>query len=88
MNPVFLSADFNGALGRKYSQGSGIVPHLLSRGQGFSQRGELEMALILAELLSHLPEHDRESYLRLPKKNQEELRKYILASERLPSSPW
>ena len=44
------------------------------------------MALILAELLSHLPENDRDSYLRLPKKNQEELRQYILASERLPRS--
>ena len=44
------------------------------------------MALILAELLSHLPEHNRESYLRLPKKNQEELRQYILASECLPRS--
>ena len=44
------------------------------------------MALILAELLSHLPEKDRASYLRLPKKNQEELRQYILASERLPRS--
>ena len=44
------------------------------------------MALILAELLSHLPENERASYLRLPKKNQEELRQYILASERLPRS--
>ena len=44
------------------------------------------MALTLAELLSHLPEHDRAAYFRLPNKNQEELRKYILASERLPRS--
>ncbi len=44
------------------------------------------MALILAELLSHLPEKDRASYLRLPKINQEELRQYILGSERLPRS--
>ena len=44
------------------------------------------MALTLAELLSHLPEKDRESYLRLPKINQAELRKYILESERLPRS--
>ena len=44
------------------------------------------MALILAELLSHLPEKDRASYLRLPKINQDQLRKYILGSERLPRS--
>ena len=44
------------------------------------------MALTLAELLSHLPEKDRESYLRLPKINQAELRQYILESERLPRS--
>ena len=44
------------------------------------------MALKLEELLFHLPENDRASYLRLPKKNQEELRQYILASERLPRS--
>ena len=44
------------------------------------------MALTLAELLSHLPEKDRESYLRLPKINQDQLRQYILGSERLPRS--
>ena len=44
------------------------------------------MPLLLEELLSHLPEHDRESYLRLDKDNQEELRQYILESERLPRS--
>ena len=41
------------------------------------------MALTLAELLFHLPEKDRESCLRLPKINQEQLRQYILSSERV-----
>ena len=44
------------------------------------------MALSLAELLSHLPEHERASYLRLPKASQEELRYWIRESERLPRS--
>ena len=44
------------------------------------------MALSLAELLSHLPEYERASYLRLPKANQEELRYWIRESERLPRS--
>ncbi len=44
------------------------------------------MALTLAELLSHLPENDRASYLRLPKRNLDQLRQYILDSERLPRS--
>ena len=44
------------------------------------------MALKLEELLFHLPEKDRESYLRLPKINQDQLRQYILGSERLPRS--
>ncbi len=44
------------------------------------------MALTLAELLFHLPEKDRESCLRLPKINQEQLRQYILSSECLPRS--
>ena len=42
------------------------------------------MALLLEELLCHLPEHDRASYLRLPKANQEELRYWISNSQRLP----
>ena len=44
------------------------------------------MALTLAELLFHLPEKDRAPYLRLPKINQNQLRQYILASERMPRS--
>ena len=44
------------------------------------------MALILSELLFHLREHERASFLRLPEANQEELRRFILGSERLPRS--
>ena len=44
------------------------------------------MALILEELLCHLPEHERASYFRLPKANREELRYWIAESERLPRS--
>ena len=42
------------------------------------------MALSLDELLSHLPEHERAQFLRLPKASQDELRSFILASARLP----
>lgn len=42
------------------------------------------MALLLEELLVHLPEHERASYLRLPKSNQDELRYWISESARLP----
>jgi len=42
------------------------------------------MALLLEELLCHLSEYDRASYLRLPKADQEELRYWIAGSERLP----
>ena len=49
-------------------------------------RMETDMALSLAELLSHLPEHERASYLRLPYENQQELRAFIRESERLPRS--
>lgn len=45
------------------------------------------MALSLAELLSHLPDHERAAFLRLPKPNREELRGWIIRSERLPRSP-
>ena len=44
------------------------------------------MALTLPELLSHMPEHERASFLRLPKANQDELRTFILESVRLPRS--
>ena len=44
------------------------------------------MPLLLEELLCHLPEHERASYLRLPKANQEELRSWISHSQRLPRS--
>ena len=42
------------------------------------------MALLLEELLCHLPEHERASYLRLPKPSQDELRAWISESQRLP----
>ena len=44
------------------------------------------MALSLSELLSHLPEHERASFLRLTKANQDELRSFIMESVRLPRS--
>ena len=44
------------------------------------------MALPLSELLSHLPEHERASFLRLDPANQAELRSFILESVRLPRS--
>ena len=44
------------------------------------------MALSLSELLSHLPEYERASFLRLSKASQTELRSFILESARLPRS--
>lgn len=44
------------------------------------------MALLLEELLSHMPEHERASFLRLEEPDRGELRSYILGSERLPRS--
>ena len=44
------------------------------------------MALVLSELLCHLPEQERVSLLQLPKDNQDELRRFIVESDRLPRS--
>ncbi len=44
------------------------------------------MSLLLEELLCLLPDHERASFLRLPKANQQELRSYIMNSARLPRS--
>lgn len=44
------------------------------------------MALTLAELLSHLPESERASFLRLSEDDQRQLRAFILESARLPRS--
>ena len=42
------------------------------------------MALSLSELLSHLPEHERAPFLRLPTANRNDLRSFIMESTRLP----
>ena len=44
------------------------------------------MPLHLSELLVHLPDRERASYLRLEPENQRDLRDFILESERLPRS--
>ena len=44
------------------------------------------MALMLSELLSHLPKAEKQRFLHLDKKAQLQLRNYILNSARLPRS--